>query len=295
MESFDSGRESSFLLYIDQNAPYSYVMQEYRLPTHGFRWLSTEEIEDLNPPYIADDSNVGYTLEVTLKYPENLHDIQAHKDFPLACRKLALRDELLSPLTQSMKQKFHMKTSAKTEKLIPNFFDKRHCVLHYRNLKLYLEVGLQVEKNHRAVVFYQSAWMRSYIKFSIHQRQKATNEFEVSLFKKFNNTVYGKTIENVKNRRIVKLVTHPRQLERPTSKPTFRSCHIIHKKLAGIHMAKHIIRLDKPIYLDFSILELAKLKMYAFHYKYRAKKFGNRARMLYTGTDSYIYQITTSD
>ena len=59
MESFDSGRESSFLLYIDQNALYSYVMQEYRLPTHGFRWLSTEEIEDLNPRYIADDSNVG--------------------------------------------------------------------------------------------------------------------------------------------------------------------------------------------------------------------------------------------
>ena len=186
---------------------------------------------------------MGYILEVTLKYPEYLHDIQAHKDFPLACQKLALRDELLSPLTQSMKQKFHMNTSAKTEKLIPNFFDKRHYVLHYRNLKLYLELGLQLEKNHRAVVFYQSAWMRPYIKFNIHQRQRATNEFEGSLFKKFNNTMYcisaemsvlnkcyyyyyyyGKTIENVKNRRIVKLVTHPRQLESLTSKPnTFRS------------------------------------------------------------------------
>ena len=97
MESLDSGRERSFLLYIDQNELYSYAMQKYRLLTHGFRLLSMEEIHDLNPRYIADDSNVGYILEVTLKYPENLHDIHAHKDFPLACQKLTLRDELLSP------------------------------------------------------------------------------------------------------------------------------------------------------------------------------------------------------
>ena len=62
--------------------------------------------------------------------------MQAHKDFPLACQKVLLRDELLSPLTPSMKEKFRMEASANTEKLIPNFYDKRHYVPHYRNMKL---------------------------------------------------------------------------------------------------------------------------------------------------------------
>ena len=97
MNSFDSEAPSSFLLYIDQNALYSYVMQECPLPTHDFRWLSRDRIQALDLRDISKDANVGYILEVTLDYPDELYDIQAHKDFPLACQKLALCNDLLSP------------------------------------------------------------------------------------------------------------------------------------------------------------------------------------------------------
>ena len=142
-----------------------------------------------------------------------------------------------------------MKVNGNTEKLIPNFFEKKHYVLHYRNLKLYLELGLCLKKIHRAIAFCQSAWMAPYIRFNIEHRCNASNQFESNLFKLFNNATFGKCIQNVKCRCVVKLVMQPLQLERLASKPTFHSCHIIHRKLAGVHMSKSIIRLDKPIWV----------------------------------------------
>ena len=98
-DSFDSKAASSFLLYINQNSLYSYFMQECSLLTNDFRWLSADEMRALNPRGIPDDLNVDYILEVTLIYPDELHDVQAHKDFPLACQKLTLCNDLLSSLT----------------------------------------------------------------------------------------------------------------------------------------------------------------------------------------------------
>ena len=295
MSKYDPNMETSFLFYIDQNSLYSYIMQESKLPCRGFRWLTDGEIRQLNPSTIPDDADVGYILEVTLSYPEALHDIRAHKDFPLACDKLCIADEALSPLALSMKNLFNMKTSAKTVKLAPNFNEKHRYVLHYRNLKLYLQLGLVLKKIHRVIGFYQSAWMRPYIRFNIEQRQKASNQFESSLFKKFNNAIYGKTIENVKKRTTVKLVRKAEQFENLSSKPTFRSCKIIHRHLASVHMGKALIKLDRPIFLGFSILELAKLQMYRFHYGYMGQKYGANARLLFSDTDSFLYWIRTRD
>ena len=206
-----------------------------------------------------------------------------------------IADEALSPLVLSMKNLFNMKTSAKTVKLAPNFNEKHRYVLHYRNLKLYLQLGLVLKKIHRVIDFYQSAWMRPYICFIIEQRQKASNQFGSSLFKKFNNAIYGKTIENVKKRTTVKLVRKAEQFENLSSKPTFRSRKIIHRHLASIHMGKALIKLDRPIFLEFFILELGKLQMYRFHYGYMGQKYGANARLLFSDTDSFLYWICTRD
>ena len=137
--------------------------------------------------------------------------------------------------------------------------------------------------------------MRPYIRFNIEQRQKASNQFESSLFKKFNNAIYGKTIENVKKRTTVKLVRKAEQFENLSSKPMFRSCKIIHRHLASVHMGKALIKLDRPIFLGFSIPELAKLQMYRFHYGYLGQKYGANARLLFSDTDSFLYWIRTRD
>ena len=163
MSKYDPNMETSFLFYIDQNSLYSYIMQDSKLPCCGFRRLTDGEIRQLNSSTIPDDADVGYILEVTLSYPEALHDVRAYKDFPLACDKMCIADEALSPLARSMKNLFNMKTSGKTVKLAPNFNEKHRYVLLYRNLKLYLQLGLLLKKIHRVIGFCQSAWMRPYI------------------------------------------------------------------------------------------------------------------------------------
>ena len=306
MENYDPNIESSYLFYIDQNSLYSYVMQEHKLPVGGFEWLDEDELETLDPMSIPDEGNVGYIFEVTLKYPKHLHSVRAHMDFPLACDKMRIEDKDISPLTKKMRDMFNMKTSSKAIKLVPNFHTKHNYTLHYRNLKLYLELGLHLVKIHRAIRFKQRNWMAPYVRFNIAQRQKATSSFESTLFKLFNNAIFGKTVENLKKRRVVKLVTDAQAFENLSSKPTFRNYQIIHKNLAGMHMTKPIIVLDRPIYVGFSILDLAKLKMYDFHFRYMANKYGGgstdgghagegRARLIFTDTDSFIYWIQTED
>lgn len=295
MENYQPSIESSYLFYIDQNSLYSHIMQDYNMPTGNFKWLTEHEIQCIDPASIPDEGDTGYIFEVTLEYPEHLHDIQAHSDFPLACEKMAVQDQYLSPMMKTMREMFNMKTSSKAVKLIPNFRTKHKYVIHYKNLKLYVELGLRLVKIHRAIRFDQRKWMAPYIRFNIDQRQKAKSNFESQLFKRFNNAIFGKCMENLKKRTHIRLAKNPQQFERYSSMPTFRSCKIIHKQLTSVQLSKPVVRLDRPIYVGFCILDLAKLKMYDFHYNYMARKYGDKARLIFTDTDSFIYWIQTGD
>lgn len=295
MRDYDREDESSYLWYIDMNSLYASVMQEQRLPLNGFQWLTRKEIHNIDISSMHDDDDVGFILEVTMNYPEKLHDIQAHRDFPLAVEKIPVLPNELSPLTEKMKQFFGIKTSKGVTKLIPSLNRKEKYVLHYQNLKLYLELGLELVQVHRAIKFQQRKWMAPYMKFNAEQRKQALTPFQSMFFKTMSNSVFGKSLEDMKKRTNVKLVSSPAAFERLSSKSTFRGCKIIHDNLASVHMSKAVIMLDRPIYLGFSILDLAKFKMYFFHYKYIAEKYGPRAKLVFTDTDSFIYHIFTRD
>lgn len=294
MQEYNKTLENSFLWYIDSNSLYAYVMQQHKLPIKGFKWMSREEINTFDVLRLPDDGEEGYILEVSLEYPEELHDIEAHKDFPLACEKLNVSQNDISPLVGEMRKRFGMKHS-KVQKLIPNLQAKSRYTVHYRTLHLYLDLGMKLVEVHRGIKFQQDSWMAPYINFNINERQNASNTFDSSLFKFMSNAVFGKTVENVKKRVVVKLVSDEKKLEELASKPTFRGCQIIHEHLAGVHMGKPVVLLDRPIYVGFSILDIAKWKMYHFHYKYMAQKYGSRARLIFTDTDSFIYHIKTED
>ena len=102
----------------------------------------------------------------------------------------------------------------KVEKLIPNLRDKKEYVLHYRNLQLYLKLGLKLTKIHRALEFSQSNWLEPYIAFNTQKRTEAKNAFEKDFFKLMNNSVFGKTIENLRKRSNIQLVTDPDRMLR---------------------------------------------------------------------------------
>ena len=186
----------------------------------------------------------------------------------------------------------HGNSSGNVKKLVPTLLKKTNYVLHYRNLKLYLNLGLKLTKVHRVLEFSQSTWLKSYIDFNTEMRKDAKNSFEKDFFKLMNNSVFGKTMENLRKRCNVQLVTDEKRLLKLTSKPTYISHKIFNENLVGVNTKKERIMLNKPSYVGMCILDLSKTLMYDFHYNYIRKKYTN-CQLLFTDTDSLFYHIKT--
>ena len=153
---------------------------------------------------------------------------------------------------------------------------------------------MKLKKIHRALEFSQSKWLEPYIAFNTQKRAGAKNAFEKDFFKLMNNSVFGKTMENLRKRSNIQLVTNPEKMERLAARPTYISHKIFHENLVAVHSKQTKLLLNKPSYVGMSILELSKTLMYDFHYNYILKKYPH-AQLLFTDTDSLCYRIETED
>ena len=251
-------------MYLDANNLYGCAMSE-KLPTHGFKWLAGGEMEKLfNNRVIQVWEKTPCILEVDLEYPENLHDL--HNDYPFCPEKVKCKNGV--------------------EKLIPNLNDKTKYIIHYKNLIQCLRAGMKLKKIHRGIKFVESEWMKPYIDKNTNLRAKAKNNFEKDFFKLMNNSVFGKTMENIRNRVDVKLVNTKEKLRKLAAKPNFKGRKIFNENLVSVHMKKTSLTMNKPIYLGMCILDLSKTIMYDFHYNYIKLKYGDKAKLLFTDTDS---------
>ena len=288
MAYHDPKDATKYIVYLDANNLYGWAMIQY-LPTGGFEWLTEEEV-DLSK--YNDESEKGLILEVDLEYPEELHDL--HNDYPLAAEKIKVTEDMLSPYCREIAEKFKVKVGL-VEKLVPTLSNKERYVLHYRNLQLYMSLGLKLTKIHRALEFNQSPWLKPYIDFNTKKRAEAKNSFEKDFFKLMNNSVFGKTMENLRKRQDIKLVTDEEKLLKWTSKPSFISSKIFNENLVAIHKIKPTLTLNRPAYVGMCILDLSKTLMYDFHYNYIKSQYGDKARLLFTDTDSLTYEIEADD
>ena len=288
MREYDEKAPSKYIMYLDANNLYGWAMSQY-LPTGGFKWLTEEEV---NLSKYNDESEKGLILEVDLEYPEELHDL--HNDYPLAAEKIKVTEDMLSPYCREIAEKFEVKVGL-VEKLVPTLLNKERYVLHYRNLQLYMSLGLKLTKIHRALEFDQSPWLKTYIDFNTQKRAKAKNSFEKDFFKLMNNSVFGKTMENLRKRQNIKLVTDKEQLSKWASRPSFISSKIFNEDLVAVHKIKPTLTLNRPAYVGMCILDISKTLMYDFHYNYIKSKYGDKARLLFTDTDSLTYEIEADD
>ena len=126
-------------------------------------------------------------------------------------------------------------------------------------------------------------------------RKKAKNDFEKDFFKLMNNAVFGKTMENVRKHRDIKLVTTERRRNYLVSEPNYHTTKFFTENLLAIEMKKTEILMNKPVHLGLSILELSKILMYEFWYDYIKQKYGKKAKLCYMDTDSFIEYIKTDD
>lgn len=223
-------------------------------------------------------------LEVDLEYPSSLHRL--HNDHPLTAEKLKVTEEMLSRYWETIRKTYKI-SFGQVKKLIPTLSSEERYILHYRNLQLYLDLGLKLKKVHCVLEFHQSPWLRQYIDFNAQKRMNAKTSFEKDFFKLMNNSVFGKTMENIIKRVDVRLVTDENKLSKLASKPTYVTSKILNENLVAVHKIRD--------YVGTCILDLTKTLMYDFHYNYIKKKYKSRAKLLFTDTDSLMYEIKAKD
>ena len=182
----------------------------------------------------------------------------------------------------------------KVEKLICNIEDKEKYVMLIKVLKQALNNGLILRKVHRIIQFNQKDRLQPYIDMNTELRKKAKNEFQKDFFKLMNNSVFGKTMENVRIHRDINLVTTDEKRNKLVSEPNYHTTKRFSEDLLAIEMKKTKI-MNKPIYLGMSILDISKTLMYEFWDDNLKPKYGDKVKLRYTDTDSFIIHITTED
>ena len=254
LQEYDPEKPTSFITYQDSNNLYGEAMTQ-SLPVSDFKWVDEKDVKSFNVMTVQDDADTGYFLEVDLEYPKELHDL--HSDYPLAPEKMLISHEMLSPYQQQLKEDLGYKP-ARVEKLVPNLWNKEKYIIHYRNLKFYLAQGLKLQKIHRVLQFKQEASLKSYIQHNTQLRAAAENDFEKDFFKLLNNSVFGKTMEDVRRRINIKLITEPAMFKKHTAKVTYKRSVVFvndeekEEYFVGLEAKRTSIKLDKPIYTGFT-------------------------------------------
>ena len=304
MSSYNKHLTSSYLMYLDANNLYGLAMSQY-LPYKDFQWCHTAfSVHDILN--YDETSETNYILDVDLEYPAELHDL--HCDFPLAPELVKVSSSMLSEQSKQIYKSYHQQKTSdggltdpstirddNTSKLVLNLQDKHNYIIHMNNLKYYLEKGMILKQINRCISFTQKQWLKPWIDFNTEKRTKADNDFEKDFFKLMNNAVFGKTMENVRNHIDFELVNNSQRLGKIQNEPVFKHAHIINESLVGVEKIRTVTKLNKPIYLGFSILELSKLHMYKFYYDTLKPFYNDRVKLCYTDTDSFVLHIETED
>ncbi|KAJ8915413.1 hypothetical protein NQ315_008302 [Exocentrus adspersus] len=288
MPTYDCTQPSNYLMYFDVNNLYGWAMCQY-LPYGGFEWM--RNFENFDVTQVSDEAPEGYILEVDLEYPEYLHD--THKDLPLCPEHLTPPNSKLPKLMTTLyifKYTLHF--------FFTTLYDKKRYIIHYRNLKQALSLGIKLTRIHRILKFKQSDWLKVYIDLNTKLRAQSLNEFEKNLYKLLINAIFGKTMENIRRHRIIILRNHwdgKWGVKNYIANPNFHSIKIFDADLVAVELNKAEICFTKPLYVGLCILDISKTCVYDFHYNFMLKNLGNNCKLLYTDTDSLVYQITCND
>ena len=282
------------IMYVDMNNLYGYAMLMY-LPTGNFQIYENNSITEsfINKVLNTDAcSDIGYVLIVDLIYQNNIK--YKSKNFPF-CPE----NKIINPNNYTENMKEHEPHPHKpTSKLICDQTNKEYYILHYRNLKFHLRMGMIIRKVHRIVSFDQSPWLQKYIDYNTEKRAQADTDFKKDHHKKLICSFFGKTMEDVRNRIRVDFVknTDERKILRYQSRLNFDGIHKSYQDYDSYTFKTNLVKMEQPIYLGFTILELSKLLMYETYYDKLQKYFGvDGIQIHYQDTDAFVMSIKTMD
>ena len=263
---YGKNKESSYFQCWDVNNLYGWATSQ-KLPVYNFEWI--KETSQFNEDFIKtynEESDEEYFLEVDVQYLENIHEL--HNDLPFLSERMKIEN---------------------VEKLAANLHDKTEYVIHIRNSKQELNNGLVLKKVHRVIKFNRNSWLKPFIDIKTDLRKKAKKDLEKHHFRLMNNVAFGKTMENVRKDREIKLVATERRRNYLVSEPNFHTKNFFTENLLAIEMKITEILMNKLVCLGLSILELSKILIFEFWYDYVKPKYSEKAKLCYMDTDVSSY------
>ena len=240
-----------------------------KLPLESFKWetdlsiFTSDFIKNYN-----EKSDIGYLFYVDIAYPKDLYEL--HKDLPFLPDRMKVN---------------------KVNELVASVYDKNNYAIHICALKQALDHGLILIKVHSVISLRQSAWLNLYIDMNTELRTKAKNDFEKDYFKLKNNAAYGKTIKNIRKHRDIRLVNNDKKRKVLASEPNYHATKHISEDLLIMEMKKRELYMNKPIYLGQAILDISKTLMYEFWYDYIKPMYGDKVKLCYMDTDSFVIMM----
>lgn len=224
-----------------------------------------------------------------------MQNINTHNDLPLAVDKREITYDMLSPFQKHLLNSFPEIKMSKIQKLVPSFLPKYKYVCLLRNLQFYLDHGLQLKKVHRVIRAKQAHIFMDYISFNSQRRALARTKYEITYFKNLNNLLYGKTVQNVRAQVDLKFCTNLEQFKKLCNNPNISDVRQLDNNLAIVLFKKSVVKLNKPIFIGWSVLENSKTLVYSFHYDYMGQKYGENCNLLNMDTDGLMYEIFTEN
>lgn len=273
----------SAIAYLDANNLYGWAMMQC-LPCEEYKWMKEilhnyfmKEIL----PNARDDGEVGYFVEVDIIPPTDPESLKRLDEYPL-CPEVKVSPGATGP--------------HEPKKLILDMLPKKNYVMHYRNLKFAIEKGYKVDKVHRVLQFKQAPFLKGYIQLQSTRRKEAKgNKFKGDYYKLKANSLYGKFIENKMNR-IDYSIVKPNTYDKERRHPRFLdACSFQDGEMIGLLRMPKSSKVDTMNAVGVAILELSKLHMQKFHYDVMKEEYGEKAKLLYTDTDSLIYHVETDN
>lgn len=309
-QKYDPERGEERLFYMDANSLYAWAMRQPIPISHYKMDYRRQEGEYMDLPWLCmnmeevkaavmeldPEGDIGYIMEVDLVYPENLHN--SHNDYPLAPdSKIPRPSEHTKSVMRQMGKTPSVTGRSLPKKLVQDFENKNKYVIHYRNLQLYLSLGMELTCIHRVVSFKQTPWLRDYIDFNIRMRAEAGDEIAKEFYKLMNNAVFGKTMEDVRKRRSIDFYfenDYERALHHVSS-PFAKQFKIVKEdSMMVLEKRRHRVTLNRPVIVGMTILDLSKWHMYDFRYNKLASEFPYpESKVLYLDTDSLFLSLSS--